>query len=183
MQFSDREFIQSLRRGDKKSFEKIYTVFFYRLVNFAKEYVVDVEVAREIVQDSFLSLWEYRSRLRDNTNISAYLFTITRNNSLNFLKHLLAIRKYSEYSKYSREQYQLNYIALKDESSEQIIYKELQERIQSAITQLPPKCRQIFEMSRVDELKHREIASVLNISIKTVDNQISLLALNCYPGL
>ena len=171
MHFTDRQFVKNLKEGDKKSFEKIYEILYYRLINFAKEYVIDMEAAREIVQDSFIRLWESRTRLRYDTNMSSLLFTITRNNSLNYLKHMLAERKYHEYTR--QRQYQLNYIALKDESSEQIIYKELRDRIQFAIEELPPKCRQIFEMSRMKDLKHREIASLLNISIKTVDNQIS----------
>lgn len=173
MYFSDEQLIKSLKSGDKKSFEKIYTILYFRLVNFAREYVIDTEIAREIVQDSFLALWESKTKLKDKTNISSLLFTITRNNALNYLKHLLAERKFNEYTKHTHEQYQLNYIALRDESSEHIIYKELRDRIQSAIEQLPPKCKQIFEMSRMEDLKHKEIASLLNISIKTVDNQIS----------
>ena len=173
MQFDDRTLVQGLKNDDKISFEKIYTLFYTRLINFSLEYVVDIEIAREIVQDSFLSLWESRSRLRDDTNISSMLFTITRNNSLNYLKHMIAQRKYNEYEKQRLAQFQLNYIALKDNSSQKIIYKELREGIEAAIDQLPPKCRKIFEMSRMKDLKHKEIASRLNISIKTVDNHIS----------
>lgn len=165
--------IDALRRGSESAFTQIFHDYYNNLYNYALHYVIDREIAREMVQETFLRLWENRSRLKKKTNLTSLLYTITRNNSLNYLKHLLIENKYSEFARKNFLTYQLNYIALKDETSEQIIYNELQETVQKAINQLPPKCKEIFILSRLKELKHKEIASRLNISPKTVENQIS----------
>jgi len=169
----DLQFIKAVRDGDEKAFRKVFHDYYNRLYNYALHYVIDQEIAREIVQDSFMKLWETRSRLKYNSNLGAFLFTLTRNGCLNYLKHLLIQRKHTEKVRKDWHDYQLNYIALSDETSEKIIFDELHEKVQRAIDRLPPKCREIFVMSRTRELKHKEIANLLNISHKTVENQIS----------
>ena len=110
--------------------------------------------------------------MRDDTKISALLFTITRNNSLNYLKQLNVRKKYNGVIQNKLQQNQLNYLALKDEISDKVIYYELEEKIEKSIESLPAKCKEIFILSRIEGLKHKEIAQSLNIAIKTVENQI-----------
>jgi RNA polymerase sigma-70 factor (ECF subfamily) len=173
MEILDSYSVQNLKNGDHKTFENIFYTFFSRLMTYSKEYVIDLEAAREIVQDSFVKLWENRQQLNDNSNISAFLFTLVRNSSLNYLRQMITRKKYIEYSQYKYHQYLLNYTALLDDSAENLLYRELEEKIKDVIEQLPEKCKTVFELSRLNNLKHKEIASKLNISVKTVENHIA----------
>lgn len=173
MERCNPEIVKGLQRGDEKSFEQIFHRYFELLFNYAKSYVIDKEIARELVQETFLKLWEIKTQLKTNTNIQALLFTITHNNSLNYIKRLLAKKKYIEYNKKIHYEVQLNYFALNDTTSEKIIFDELNEKIEIAINNLPPKCKEAFELSRFKELKYKEIAESMNISVKTVENHIS----------
>jgi RNA polymerase sigma-70 factor, ECF subfamily len=164
--------VYELRKGSEDAFDRVFSHYFPILMNFANEYVQDPEVAREIVQDTFLKLWEIRKNLDPQTRLSSLLFTITRNDALNYLKQLIHKQKYINDRK-RFYQNQLNYIALRDESSEMLMYDELNNRIQTAVSHLTPKCKEVFILSRLNGLKYREIAEKLNISVKTVETHMS----------
>ena len=173
MEKDNKQIIEAIIKGDEQAFEQVFRQYYNRLFNYACHYIIDREIARDMVQESFMSLWENRSGLDSNSSLISLLFRITHNNSLNYLKHLNIHKKYSESVRKNLTIYRLNYAALKDETSEQILYLELQEKVNKAIEQLPPKCKEIFVLSRSREFKHKEIAKQLNISVKTVENHIT----------
>ncbi|MBN2213456.1 MAG: RNA polymerase sigma-70 factor [Bacteroidales bacterium] len=162
-----------IKKGDQKAFESVFNAYYRKLLFYAKEYVCDLEIAREFVQEAFLKLWEIRKNLNDHTNLEALLFTILRNDCLNYLKRIAAQKRYTEFAQKVVYELQLNYLALKDSTSEVLQLEELQKVIDDAIAELPPKCREIFIMSRYNGMKYKEIADKLGISYKTVENQIS----------
>jgi len=164
---------EGLSRGDEKAFEELFHLCYDKLFHFTKAYVIDRETAREIVQEAFIKLWEIHTRLKPGSNPEAFLFTVVRNNSLNYLKHCIIERKYSQSTRQQMEFFQLNYAALKNDTIEILYFAEIQEILNKAIENLPPKCREVFELSRRYEMKNKEIAEKLNISIKTVENQIT----------
>jgi RNA polymerase sigma-70 factor (ECF subfamily) len=166
-------YIKDLRNDKDAAFDVIFEYYFPRLMNFASEYVRDKEVAREIVQDTFLKLWEIRKKLDPQTRLASLLYTITRNDALNYLKQLIHKQKYINDRK-RFYQNQLNYIALRDESSEKLMFNELNNRIQTAMNSLTQKSREVFVLSRFNGLKYREIAEKLDISIKTVETHMSV---------
>ena len=172
MASSDSILIKLLKDGNPKVFETVYNRFFGPLFVYAKEYVINEEEAKELVQDTFLKLWEVKATLYDDTSLSAYLYRITRNNCLNYLKHLKVQKKYRQYSVSKKMELELNYSALNHDSADGIISEELEEKVTDTINSLPPRCKQIFELSRFQDKKYREIAEELNISVKTVENQI-----------
>ncbi len=173
MEIPNQEVIKNLKKGDQKTFENIFHTYYNRLFLFAKEYIIDVEIARELVQEVFLKLWEIRKKISDDTNLQSLLFTILRNNSLNYLKRVNVRKRFFEYNQKTFYELQLNYLALKDETSNQLLFKELQLRIKQAIEKLPHKCKEVFLLSRYEELKYKEIADKLKISEKTVENHIA----------
>ena len=119
----------------------------------------------------FVKLWKKQEQNCQINNLTGYLFKMTRNACLDFLrtkKDKLAIETNLE-----QRQNLLNLYALSNESASVIIEKELHKQIDIGIAQLPEKCRQVFVQSRKDGLKHKEIAEKLNISTKTVENHIS----------
>lgn len=157
-------------------FESLYTLYYEKLYFFAFSYISSKEDAEEIIQDVFLKLWKNQDQFSSITNLTGYIYTMTRNACLDFLrakKNVLAIE-----SNLLQQQNLLNLYALSDDPSSAIIEKELEAQIAKEINKLPEKCRNVFIKSRIDGLKHKEIADDLKISTKTIENHISK-ALRC----
>ena len=146
----------------REDFEKLFREYFPPLMSFSRKILVDEDDAREVVQKVFISLWEKRGEIDLSTSLKSYLFTSVHNRSLNVIR---------ERKKCSAEEGPE--LAGEWDVSAQIESMELEEKINEALESLPEKCRQIFELNRFDGLKYSEIATQLDISIKTVENQIS----------
>lgn len=122
-------------------------------------------MAEEVVQQLFLKFWEKRELLQVGTSMKAYLYKGVYNDSLNLLKHQKVKLKYQDYTLHTADH-------LSDPASAKIELGELELKLREALNELPEQCRTIFQLSRFEELKYREIAEKLNISIKTVENQM-----------
>ena len=126
----------------------------------------DFETAKEIVQEAFVSLWEKRETIDMDRQVKSYLSMIIHNKCTNYLRDN---RKF--------DQYILTVENLVDvpeyEGSDSLVEEELKIKIESAISELPEKCREIFVMNRYENLKYQEIADKLQISVKTVETQLS----------
>lgn len=162
--------ITSLKKGDKKAFEEIYNEFFGVHYHLCLQYIHNEKAAEEIVQDTFLKLWEIRNTLNDQINIRSFLYTITKNNCLNYLRNQKISMKHIENMKYMEMQF--NYEAL-EKLGNYIQFEELRSKIEEAIAQLPAELVETFQLSRFEELSYKEIAEKQNISIKTVEARIS----------
>ncbi len=167
------ELIKLIKKGDEKAFRIVFNSYFPRLLAFSKEYVNDGEVAKNLVQESFLRLWEKRQTLKNGSNLKAFLFQILRNSSLNYLKAEKVKQKYEERLKHSYNELELNHGALKQLDFDAVSFKELTVIIEKTIQDLPPQCKRVFELSRYELLKNREIAEQLGISVKAVEGQMS----------
>lgn len=104
--------IEKLREGDEEVFQGIFNGFLPKLLNFAISYVIDRDEAADIVQNVFVSLWDKRDSLAENTNLNNYLITLTRNQCLNYLRHYKAGKKYQYYRQNIHDELMLNYYAL-----------------------------------------------------------------------
>ncbi|WP_109829342.1 RNA polymerase sigma-70 factor [Reichenbachiella versicolor] len=149
--------------SNSRTFEKVFKEYYSPLTNFAYQYLRDHEEAEEIVQETFSKVWSKKSDLEIKTNIKSYLFGAVRNACLNNLKHQKIIREHENYEMHRDHSDSTDFMELDD----------LQKQIDSALEELPEKCRQIFIMSRYEEKKYREIADELKISVKTVETQMS----------
>jgi len=174
--WGSKEILQGIVSGDESSFESVYHFYYPRLNYFTKQYLLDSEVAKNIVQDVFAELWDKRRTLRNDTNINAWLFTVTKNKSLKVINRLKSQKNYDSYIK--ARQLNINYESLIDFDTSNFVFEELQSQIQVSLKKLSPACRKVFEMSRFEDKKNREIAEELDLSIKTVEAQISK-ALRC----
>lgn len=168
-----KKLVAEIKRGSNKAFENLFEELYEPLFHFAREYVIDIEVARNMVQDSFLVLLEKRKKLLDDSNLKSFLYKITRNNCINYLNRLKYEEKYRRSVAKDYNDLQINYYALKKLNFDQFDYLELKEIIEQAIEQLPPQCKTVFNLSRFRELKNKEIAEELKISIKTVETHMS----------
>lgn len=151
---------------DKATFEQLFRKHFKTLCYFALRYVKDADTAHEIVQESFLSLWEKRESIDPERSVTSYLSTSVRNKCLN---HLRDTKKFSDellsVENLPQDAFYEQHISLNA--------AEIATRIRLATSELPEKCREVFELSRNEHLKYEEIAQRLNISVKTVETQIS----------
>jgi len=162
---SQIELILRLKAGDVNTFRTIYNehwaAVYYQIFRVLK----DEEDTKDIVQEVFSSLWIHRENLLDKTNLSAYLYVQARNRVLNVIasqkvrsNYLISIAQYAD--------------SPCNITEELLDSEELLKRVQQEIDRLPPKMREIFELSRKDDLSHREIAERLHISPETVKKQI-----------
>jgi RNA polymerase sigma-70 factor, ECF subfamily len=151
---------------DEATFEQLFKSNFKGLCWYAVKYVKDLDTAKEIVQDAFISLWDKRDNIDLSKSVKSYLSSIIYTRSLNYIrdnkkfnKELLGFENINQQSGYSQ--------------TDRLIEAELKERIDTAIKELPEKCREIFMLSRFENLKYQQIADKLQISVKTVEAQMS----------
>ena len=150
---------------DKQLFEQLFREYFSSLCNFALGYVNDLDTAKEIAQEVFINLWDKKDSITSDKSVKAYLFTSVRNRCLNY------IRDHKKFRSYVLDvEIEENKEVFENDS---ITQAETLAKIHQAINKLPEKCKQVFELSRFEELKYKEIAEKLGISIKTVEVQIS----------
>ena len=147
---------------DEGSFEALFRSLFPPLMVFARKILVDEDDAREVVHQVFISVWEKRKEIDLKVSLKSYLFTSVHNRSLNVLR---------DRKKFSSAE--VPDVAGDFDVSALIETMELEEKIMEVVGALPEKCREIFEMNRFDGLKYSEIAERLQISQKTVENQMS----------
>jgi RNA polymerase sigma-70 factor, ECF subfamily len=156
-----------IKLGDEQAFELLFRKYFVRLCAFSNKFLGDPEIAQEIVQDVFAKVWEGRNEIDPEDSLKSYLFKIAKNLSINNLKRKEVESKYTEI-------YKLVYSDYSDFSPyESLLARELEDNIASSIGKLPAECRKVFELSRTEGLKYKEIADALNISVKTVEAQMS----------
>jgi RNA polymerase sigma-70 factor (ECF subfamily) len=148
-----------------QSFEQLFKAHYKALHAYANMILKDLDLAEEIVQNMFLRFWEKRELLNVETSIKAYLYKCVYNDSLNYLKHEKVKVKYHDFTKHTMSE-------LSESAAAKVELGELQFNLRVALNELPEQCRTIFQMSRFEELKYREIAERLGISIKTVENQM-----------
>jgi len=163
-----------LAQKDEIAFEQVFKTHFNRLHAYAFTILRDEVEAEEMVQQVFFKLWERNVRrpadsfgenLSLSGNVSAYLYRAVHNESLNYIKHQKVRSSHQLHVAYSMK----NEV---EHPAKKVIAGELEKKIHTALNELPEQCRTIFQMSRFDELKYREIADKLGISVKTVENQM-----------
>ncbi len=163
-QHDETIWLTALRTGDEAIFDAIFKRYYEPLCRYAcKMSGGDIDEAEDIVQQGFVKLWDRRTTLQVEISIKSYLYKTVHNACLNRLRHEKIKVKYQTFkSRQLDTQHETQ-----DQSS-----RELLDRLRTALQTLPPQCRQIFELSRFEELKYREIADQLNLSIKTVETQM-----------
>ena len=154
-----------LAQKDETAFEQVFKTHFKRLHAYAFTILRDEVEAEEIVQQVFFKLWERNENLSLSGSVSAYLYRAVHNESLNYLKHQKVRSNHQLHVAYSMK----NEV---EHPAKKVMAGELEKKIHTALNELPEQCRTIFQMSRFDELKYREIADKLGISIKTVENHM-----------
>ncbi len=165
MQLTDADILSAIQQGNERVFEVVFRKYYQALCNYGFGLLKDMDDAEEIVQSIFTKLWEQRAEIEITVSLKSYLYRAVHNTCLNRIKHLKIQDTY--------RQHVGDFLTLNHGSATDELYKsELEQRIAAAIEKLPEQCKLIFRMSRFEELKYQEIADQLNLSIKTVENQI-----------
>ena len=162
----EKNWISELKAGKEIALRKIFDSYYKYLVVTAYNIVNDQSKAKDLAQDVFYELWKKREKIQINTSLKAYLRRSVINRSLNFIK--------------SQKRFQFGDEALstewqsKENDAQQVLEgTDLQHMINRTIDALPEKCKLIFKMSRLEKFSHKEIAQQLNISTKTIENQMT----------
>lgn len=157
--------MQRLINKDKAAFTFVFDSYYQLLVHYAARFLETIEEAEEVVQDVFVKFWEKCDQLEPDSSVKSYLHRSVHNTCLNLIKHQKVKDAYQQFVVHHLE---TSY----DESSEQSDPEFIRTRIMEAIDELPPRCSEIFKLSRYEGLKYQEIADHLSISIKTVEVQM-----------
>jgi RNA polymerase sigma-70 factor (ECF subfamily) len=156
------------RYDDQQAYKELFVSFYNPLLQFALSFIKSKEQAEEIVSDIFISIWEKRKRIDSISNLKVYLYVAIKNASLNYLSR----QNKNVPSDIDDVATELKSVYFDPEQL--LITAEMIQRIKLAINDLPPRCKMIFKLVKEDELKYKEVAEILNISLKTVEAQITI---------
>ena len=160
---NESDILQKVKQGNAAVFEFLFREYYQSLCHFALKYVKDSHESEELVQETFVKIWNRREQISIEYSLKAYLYQSVRNACLNYLKHQQVKKQY--------EQTQL-YVQQELRSVDIIETMELEKKISDSLEKLPSERKKVFLMNRNQGLKYREIAEKLGISIKTVENQM-----------
>lgn len=163
---TDLQLIDLLKEDDEAAFTEVYSRYAERLTGFASSKLYHLEDPRDIIHDIFVKLWEERKRLKIDRNLEAYLFTLVRYRIID------KIRKNITHEDYTEMVLALQ-TSLGSEIEQQVAAKELKQHIRKAIDKLSPRVKEIYHLSREENLSIAEIADKLQLSEQTVKNQLS----------
>lgn len=157
--------ISKIKVGNQSALDSLFNKYHQSLLHFAFLQLSNKELAEEVVSDVFLKVWIKRDKIAIRSSVKAYLYAITRNTIYDYHSG-----KPTAFTELTDQHYQALHTI--DNPEKMLLYKEMNSSINNVINELPGECRKIFLMNRNDGLKYKEIAEVLDISVRTVENQM-----------
>jgi len=167
LDYPDKDLFLELKQGKVSVFKRIYDDYWYDLYRYAYNIVWDKGVSEEIVQETFFSLWNKRQKLQVDRSIRAYLFTAVKYQTISHIRAVKVRNNYAEGFAWFES------TKVDNSNEENIHFSDLKRHIEAETAKLPEKCRQIFQMSRNEHQSVQAISDMLNLSHKTVENQLS----------
>jgi len=165
MELKNEQIASLLVVRNEAAFELVFKTHYKNLYVYALTMLKDEDEAEETVQQVFFKLWERSEQLNIDGPVAAYLYRAVHNESLNFLKHQKVKESHRLHVAYSMKN-------KSEQPQEKILSKELENKFKDALNELPEQCRTVFQLSRFENLKYKEIAEKLQISVKTVENHM-----------
>lgn len=153
---------------DVIAYKELFILYHSRLIRFSTSITWSKELAEEVVSDVFLKIWNNRNQLTRIENFHLYLYITTKNLSIN------SWHKQKREKVFSLDDMVVEFKSIYLDPEQLMITSEMFRRVRTAIMQLPPRCQLIFKLVKEDGLKHREVAELLNLSHKTIENQITI---------
>ncbi|HEX3009346.1 MAG TPA: RNA polymerase sigma-70 factor [Bacteroidales bacterium] len=161
--YTDQFLGTQIRSGNIEAFEVIYHKYKMRLYYYARHYLNDPGEVEEIVQNTFISLWEHRTDIDENKSVKNLLFRMTVNQVFNVLKHQVVLKEYAE-------TYLLDNAEEDNSTQKEIYFNDLKVYVDRIVDTLPSQQQRVFKMSRWQGLPNDEIARSLGISVRTAEN-------------
>jgi len=153
---------------DETAYKELFFILFNSLTRFSTGIVQSKETAEEIVSDMFIHLWNERSRLADIEDLQLYLFIAVKNNSLRKLK------QENKHRTLSIDEFNIDMDSAYQNPEDKVLSAESLRKIESIIESLPNRAKLILKLAKEDRLRYKEIAVLLNVSVKTVDHQLAI---------
>ncbi len=171
LNFENPDFlVDALLRGEERAFAYLFETYYEGLFSYAARLLQHTESAHDIVSDIFVKLFENHKKLKIHTSLKPYLYKAAYNSCINEIKHRKTVDKYANTH---LSDFYFNEILQTPEAELALWKEDMNTAIQSVIDKLPERCREIFLLSKQDQLSNKEIALKLNISVKTVEGQIT----------
>ncbi len=164
---TDLHLFEAVRSGSTKAFALLFNKYYSDLVLYCGTFIQDQTVCEDIVQNIFLKLWKSRRDLEITSSLQAYLVRVARNMCLDELRHRKVAAEYIQLGSTRTGS------GGEDQTEDYILFSELSSRVSAAVEMLPAKEKEAFEMSRIGDLKYRQIAEILGVSQRTVEVRIS----------
>jgi len=165
MFYSQHSFcIRAFQQGDPGAFNFIFSCYYPSLCFFANRLMAGMPMYEDITQESFIRLWQKHDAFSCENSIKAFLYIITRNACLNFIKHLQRQRK-------SKKEWAVDWTETEDCVLGRITKSDVSNEVQAAVKKLPPECGRIMWMGYIEGFGNRQIAQQLKLSVSTVKNQ------------
>ena len=163
------DILSRLRSDDPLVLKELFQQHYTSICSTIHRFIKGKNLVEELAQNVFIRFWEKRHTIQINSSVPAYLRRMAINEAIGYLRKDQKVRAVGDF----QEEENRNLQATEDYTSEDaLMYGELKDKITAAIDELPPKCRAIFQLSRFEELTYKEIAERLDISVKTVENQM-----------
>ena len=162
----DSETVKQFKADDMSAFDIIYRKYSKKLYRFAYSIIKDKPDAEGIVHEVFIKVWEKRRKIDEYLSFESYLFTITYNTTISFIRKKVKESKYIEHLK------SIQNPTIQSNIIPEIEYKELKDKSEKIIGLLPSRQKQIYKLSREEELTYKEIAAKLSISVNTVETHM-----------
>ena len=164
---SDSELVARIQKGNRAAFETLFRRYYENLCGFVESQIGASNVAEDLVQNVLLNLWRRRQDWEPRTSLRAYLFGAARNEFLQYREHRDVRDRWAEEEKEREDP-----PPTVPPPSENVEHRELRREIKKCIAELPERRREVYVLSRQHGLTYKEIAAVMDISPKTVDNQM-----------
>jgi RNA polymerase sigma-70 factor (family 1) len=158
--------VEKLKSGDTGSFSDIFSAYYKDLVFFAHSFTHELSSAEDIVQDTFIKLWEDHDKLIVTVSLKSLLLKTIQNKCIDWHRHRKIVNNSSTYIIDNSPLYEYD-------TDNYVLRSELEGMIEKALENLPEKCKEAFEMNRIEGLKYQEIATKLNVSLRTIEVRIS----------
>jgi RNA polymerase sigma-70 factor (ECF subfamily) len=163
---SDRQLVSRLKLGDKKAFEEIFRKYREKIYYFAIRYYNSAEDAENVVQDVFIKLWDERENVKEELSLNNYIYTIAKNHLFNIQRKKINEKAYRSYI--------VEHLIQTPNLENEMIYADLKESIDKIIDELPAQRKKVFVMGNLEGLSNKEVASALNLSVRTIEVHKSL---------
>jgi len=164
---SDKQLTDQIKKGQTHAFDQLFDRYSQRLYRFSRSLLKNHEDAEGVVQEVFFRIWKKRDELDERISLQSFLFSIAYNLIVDQFRQRVKDQKYEQFL---IKQAQINYLNPQDE----LEYKELKKQVDKVIQELPERRKKIYKLSREEGLSYKEIANLLHIKSKTVENQLNL---------